>query len=185
MVKIAIRFNITAILAVMLFSCGNPDSVISELSSEDTLSGIIADSVVFYRSDSGIVKVELITPRMVTMESDNPFLEFPLGFVAHFFDGNHNKTTDFQADYGKSYSNGGLIEAWGNVKIENYDRQQVLYADKLYWYQDTKMIHTRSHVKIVTPDREVEADSLVAMEDFSEYTLYSGKALLDVDEEEL
>ncbi len=73
----------------------------------------------------------------------------------------------------------------GNVKIENYDRQQVLYADKLYWYQDTKMIHTRSHVKIVTPDREVEADSLVAMEDFSEYTLYSGKALLDVDEEEL
>ena len=46
------------------------------------------------------------------------------------------------------------------------------------------MLRTRSHCKIVTPDKQIEADSLVATEDFSEYTMYSGSALLDVDEEE-
>ena len=46
------------------------------------------------------------------------------------------------------------------------------------------MLYTRSHVKIVTPDKQIEADSLVAKEDFSEYTMYSGSALLDIDEEE-
>ena len=46
------------------------------------------------------------------------------------------------------------------------------------------MIYTRSHVRIVTPDKQIEADSLDAREDFSEYTMYSGSALLDVDEEE-
>ena len=67
--KIGIIFNITAFLAVMLFSCSNPDAIVQAMGSDDTLSGIIADSVVFYRSDSGVVNLELRTPRMVRMES--------------------------------------------------------------------------------------------------------------------
>lgn len=171
-------------MAVMLFSCSNPDAVIRELASDDTLSGIVADSVVFYRSDSGIVNMELYTPRLVRLEGDRPVMEFPMGFVAYMFDKNHQKTTAFSADYGKNYDGGGLIEALGNVKVENFGIRQVMHSDKLYWYQKDKMIHTRSYVRIVTPDKEIEADSLVAREDFSEYTLYSGRAVLEVDEEE-
>ena len=43
----------------MLFSCANPDAVINEIATDDTLSGIIADSVIFFRSDSGVVKMKL------------------------------------------------------------------------------------------------------------------------------
>ena len=57
--KIGILSNITALVAVMLFSCANPDAVISEMASDDTLSGIIADSITFFRSDSGVVRMEL------------------------------------------------------------------------------------------------------------------------------
>lgn len=184
LIKIGILSNITAFVAVMLFSCSNPDAVILELSSDDTLTGIVADSVVFYRSDSGMVNMELHTPRLVRLEGDQPFMEFPLGFVAYMYDKNHQKTTAFQADYGKNYDDGKLIEAIGNVKVENFGIGQVMYSDKLYWYQKDKMIFTRSHVRIVTPDKDIEADSLAAQEDFSEYTLYSGHAVLEVDEEE-
>ncbi len=168
----------------MLFSCENPYSVINQMGSDDTLSGIFADSVVFFRSDSGIVKMELRTPRMVRMDSDEDVLEFPLGFVARMFDNNHQPTTIFEADYGKNYGKSHLIEALGNVKVENLGSEQVMYSDKLYWYQAEKMLFTRSHVRIVTLDKEIEADSLVAKEDFSEYTMYSGSAVFDVDEEE-
>mgnify|MGYP007022147701 CR=1 FL=1 len=58
-------------MAVMLFSCSNPDAVVMEMGSDDTLSGVIADSVVFYRSDSGFVNLELHTPRMVRVENDD------------------------------------------------------------------------------------------------------------------
>ena len=182
--KIGFRINITAFVAVMLFSCSNPDSVIRELASDDTLSGIIADSVTFYRSDSGIVKVELHAPRLIRMESEDPVLEFPMGFIAYMYDKNHEKTTEFRADYGKSHQKGGLIEAFGNVVVENVGNHQIMYSDKLFWYQEQKMIYTRSHVKIVSPDKQVEADSLVSKEDFSEYTMYYGKADLEVDEQE-
>lgn len=182
-IKIFMKFNITVILAVVLFSCENPISVINEMANDDTLSCIMADSVVFYRSDSGLIQMELRTPRMVRFENEDEIMEFPLGFNMVMFDKNKQKITEFSADYGKNYGRIGLIEAIGNVKVENTDNQQTMYSDKLYWYQKEKMIHTRSHVRIISPDKEIEGDSLVAKEDFSEYTMYSGSALLDVEDE--
>ena len=77
----------------MLFSCANPDAVVQALGSDDTLSGIIADSVVFYRSDSGRVNLELHTPRMVRIESEDELMEFPLGFDVYMYD-KGEKTTE-------------------------------------------------------------------------------------------
>jgi LPS export ABC transporter protein LptC len=170
-------------VAVMLFSCSNPDAIVQAMGSDDTLSGIMADSVVFYRSDSGIVNLELHTPRMIRMETEDDIMEFPLGFDVYMYD-KGEKTTELHADYGKNYGKMRLIEAQGNVIVQNFGSNETMYSDKLFWYQDLKMIYTRSHVKIVTPDKQIEADSLVAREDFSEYTMYSGSALLDVDEED-
>ena len=183
LLKIGIILNITAFVAVMLFSCSNPDAIVQAMGSDDTLSGIIADSVVFYRSDSGIVNLELHTPRMVRMETEDDIMEFPFGFDVYMYD-KGEKTTELHADYGKNYGKMRLIEAQGNVIVQNFGSNETMYSDKLFWYQDLKMIYTRSHVKIVTPDKQIEADSLVAREDFSEYTMYSGSALLDVDEED-
>lgn len=181
---IGIRINITVFMAVMLFSCANPDAVISQMASDDTLSGIIADSVTFYRSDSGRVNIELHAPRLVRMDDQDDVMEFPLGFEVIMFDRQQQPTTQLIAGYGKSFGS-NRIEAEDSVVVRRFgDNAQVMYSDKLFWYQDLKMIYTRSHVRIVTPDKEVEGDSLVATEDFSEYTMYSGSALLDIDEEE-
>ena len=183
-IKIFLKINITVILAVVLFSCENPISVINEMASDDTLSGIMADSVVFYRSDSGRIEMELRTPRMVRYDSKDEIMEFPQGFNMVMYDKHGQIITEFSAEYGKSYGARGLIEAIGNVKVENTDNQQTMFSEKLYWYQNEKVIHTRSHVRIISPDKEIEGDSLVAKEDFSEYTMYSGSALLDVDDED-
>ena len=167
----------------MLFSCENPDALISQIASDDTLSGVVADCVVFHRSDSGIVKMELRTPLLIQTESDEEVMEFPKGFEAFMFDNSHAVITRFRADYGKSYGKSKLLEAIGNVMVEN-PGSQTMFSEKLYWYQAEKMLFTRSKVRIVTPDKQIEADSLMANEDFTEYTLYSGSAVLDVDEEE-
>lgn len=181
--KIGILSNITALVAVMLFSCANPDAVISEMASDDTLSGIIADSITFFRSDSGVVNLEMRAPRLVRMDDQKDMMEFPLGFEVIMFDKLHQPVTQLTAGYGKTI-NGKLIEARDSVVVRRNEDGQVMYSDKLFWYQDQKMIYTRSHVRIVSPDKEVEGDSLVATEDFSEYTIYSGSALLSIDEED-
>ena len=169
---------------MVLFSCGNPTSVIQQLASDDTLSGIVAYDIVFYRSDSGIVQVELRAPVMVQQGSDSSYLEFPEGFHASIFNQYHQIVSEISADYGINYNAEKRVEAEGNVCVENLQKGQKMLSDKLYWYQKDKMIYTRSCVRIVTPDKDIEADSLAAQEDFSEYTLYSGSAVLELEEEE-
>ena len=167
----------------MLFSCGNPTSVIQQMAQDDTLSGIVAYDVVFYRSDSGIVQVELNAPVMVRQGSDTSFLEFPEGFHATIFDRYHRVASEISADYGINHNKEKLVEAIGNVVVENHQRGQKLMSDKLYWYQDTKMIYTRSKVRIIMPDKDISGDSLVSKEDFEEYSMYNGQAAFEVEDE--
>ena len=175
--------NITAFLAVMLFSCGNTTSVIQQLASDDTLSGIVAYDIVFYRSDSGFVQVELTAPMMSRQGSDSSFLEFPQGFQARIFDKNNHVASEISADYGVNHTDVKMVEAIGNVKVENQQKGQSLYSDKLYWYQDTKMIYTRSKVRIVMPDKDITGDSLEAHENFDAYTIYNGMATFEVEDD--
>ena len=167
----------------MLFSCGNPTSVIQQLASDDTLSGIGAYDIVYYRSDSGIVQVELTAPMMAQQEGDSSFLEFPQGFTARIFDNNHRVTSVISADYGINYPELKYVEAIGNVSVENQEKGQSMYADKLFWYQETKMIYTRSKVRIIMPDKDITGDSLEAHENFDAYTIYNGQATLEVEDE--
>ena len=167
----------------MLFSCGNPTSVIQQLASDDTLSGIVAYDIVFYRSDSGIVQVELTAPMMVRQGNDTNYVEFPKGFHASIFDGNHHVNSEISADYGINSAGKKLVEARGNVSVENQRKGQSMYSDKLFWYQDSKMIYTRSKVRIIMPDKDITGDSLVAEENFDEYTIYNGKATFEVEED--
>ena len=166
----------------MLFSCGNPTSVIRQLASDDTLTGIVAYDIVFYRSDSGIVQVELTAPMMVRQGNDSSCLEFPQGFHAVVFDKHHNVASEICADYGIK-TNNNMVEARGNVSVENNRKGQSLYSEKLYWYQDTKRIYTRSAVRIVMPDKDIVGDSLESMENFDEYTIYNGRATFEVEDD--
>ncbi|MCR5014250.1 MAG: LPS export ABC transporter periplasmic protein LptC [Bacteroidales bacterium] len=177
-------YNITAFLAVMLFSCGNPTSVIQQLASDDTLSGIVAYDIVYYRSDSGIVQMELKAPVMVRQGNDTSFLEFPQGFHASIFNNSHRVVSEISADYGIHRSSEKLVLAEGNVVVENHQQGQKLMSDKLYWYQDTKMIYTRSKVRIIMPDKDVMGDSLVSTEGFEEYTIYNGQGTFEVEEDQ-
>lgn len=165
----------------MLFSCGNPTSVIQQLASDDTLSGVVAYDIVFYRSDSGFVQVELTAPMMVQEGNDSSYIEFPRGFHAVVFDKYHNVASEISADYGLK-TNDNTVEALGNVSVENNSKGQRMYSDKLYWYQDSKMIYTRSSVRIVMPDKDIVGDSLVSMENFDEYTIYNGRATFEVED---
>ena len=174
--------NITVFLTVMLFSCGNPTSVIQQLASDDTLSGVVAYDIVFYRSDSGIVQVELKAPMMVRQGDDSSYLEFPQGFQAVVFDKYHNIASEISADYGIHYGDQKLVKAIGNVSVINQHKGQSMYSDKLYWYQDSKIMHTRSAVRIIMPDKDIVGDSLTAKENFDEYTIYNGKASFEVED---
>ena len=169
----------------MLLSCGNPMSVVQQLAADDTSSSIMAKDVVFMRSDSGKMQLILTAPQLLKHNLDSGELEFPLGFNAVMFTEEEDTLTLIRADYGISSNEMTVIEAEGNVEVHNYNSDDKMNSEKLYWNQNTKQLFTRSAVKITMPDKEIYGDSLEAVDDFSEYTIYNGRATLEIEEEEL
>lgn len=169
----------------MLLSCGNPMSVVQQLAADDTSSSIMANDVVFMRSDSGKMQLILTAPQLLKHNLDSGELEFPQGFNAVMFTEKEDTLTLIRADYGISSNEMTVIEAEGNVEVHNYNSDDRMTSEKLYWNQNTKQLFTRSAVKITMPDKEIYGDSLEAVDDFSEYTIYNGRATLEIEEEEL
>lgn len=180
-----LKINIMAFLAMMLISCENNIKKVQSLVMDDTTSAIVADDITFIRSDSGVVLLRLIAPKMLRQEGDSGVLEFPSGFEVDLFNNDRSLKAHMRADYGISMENNTVIHAEGNVEIENFAEQRKMNSDKLFWYQDEKMVYTRSAVKITMPDKVVLGDSLTAADDFSTYIIHHVIATIAVDDDDL
>jgi LPS export ABC transporter protein LptC len=171
------------IAAMMFFSCENPIAVVKELTQEDTLAAITARDVVYIRSDSGEIQMRLTAPRMNRFDGDNPAIEFPEGFMAYFFDSLEVVSSTIKADYGISYEKTRLMLAKSNVEVENYDKQEKLNTETLFWDQNNKTIFTRASVTITSPDRVIYGDSLSASEGFEQRVIHNIRAVIEFEEE--
>jgi LPS export ABC transporter protein LptC len=168
---------------MMFFSCENSLQVIQEITKQDTLADVSADSVTYIRSDSGRVQMKLEAPAMYRYEGTNPSLEFPDGFEAFFFDSAMRITSRIRANYGISYENTKLLEARNDVEVENFETNERLNTESLYWDQRKRLIFTRAFVKITSPDKVIFGDSLVATEGFDKRTIHNMRGTLEIEEE--
>jgi LPS export ABC transporter protein LptC len=168
---------------MMFFSCENSIQVIHEITQRDTLADVSADTITYFRSDSGRVKMRLEAPTMNRYEGNNPSLEFPDGFEAFFYDSVMEITSRIRANYGISYENIKLLEARNDVEVENYETQERLNTESLFWDQRKRIIFTRAFVKITSPDKVIFGDSLVATEGFDQRTIHNMRGTLEIEEE--
>ncbi|HOI32141.1 MAG: LPS export ABC transporter periplasmic protein LptC [Bacteroidales bacterium] len=179
-----IQLNIITVFVVMMFfSCENSIQVIHEITQRDTLADVSADTITYFRSDSGRVKMRLEAPTMNRYEGNNPSLEFPDGFEAFFYDSVMEITSRIRANYGISYENIKLLEARNDVEVENYETQERLNTESLFWDQRKRIIFTRAFVKITSPDKVIFGDSLVATEGFDQRTIHNMRGTLEIEEE--
>lgn len=163
---------------MMLFSCENDLKTVKEFVPIDSIQGLVAYNIDFIRSDSGRVTTELKAPLMNNIEGENGRLEFKKGFFATMFNAGV-ATSTITAKYGVNYINTDLVFARDSVVVTNLETQETLYTEQLFWYRDTHKIRTGTAVTIISPDKEILGDSLVATDGFTTYTLYGIHARID------
>jgi LPS export ABC transporter protein LptC len=180
-----LTYNIMLILfSMMFFSCENSLTIVKEITAEDTLAAVTANDIIYYRSDSGMVFMKLEAPLMLRVEGNDPTIEFPLGFVANFYDSVQQPASLIRAKYGVTHENTQIMIARDSVEVENFQTLEKLQSSTLFWNQKTKRIYTQALVKITSPDKVVYGDSLEAAEDFSTRTIYNIRATIEVEESE-
>ncbi|MEO8252752.1 MAG: LPS export ABC transporter periplasmic protein LptC [Flavobacterium sp.] len=140
-------FLVVLVLAMMLFfGCESNFKKVQKINFKEFTPTGDADNVNLKYTDSGLIKVVLISSKMLDYAAvDFPFTEFPKGIDVTLYD-NKAKTTRVTSNYAISYKATNIIDLQGKVKIVSQDGQ-MLETEQLYFDQKNEWFYTEKKFK--------------------------------------
>ena len=172
------------LLMTMLFACKNDMQEIKSLDFTDTLPDLSARDIEMIFSEYANVQVKLVSPLLVSVQGENPYKEFPEGFVVYFYDSLMNIQSMIKADYGIEHEQKKLMEARFNVIVENLEKDEKLNTEVLFWDQATEKIYTDKFVRITRGEEVITGDGLVSDQTFETIEIKNPKGLIEIGDEE-
>ena len=140
----------TILVVLLIFGCESNFKEVQKSNISDFVPSGEAEKINLKYTDSGRIKVILISPLMKEFGSiDFPFTEFPKGIDVTLYD-NKGKRTFVLADYATSYKLTNLIDLRGNVRIST-ENGQLLETDQLYFDQKNEWFYTEKNFKFTDP----------------------------------
>lgn len=138
-----------------------------------------ADVELFY-SDSAVVRIRLTADRQLEYESGDR--EFPEGVYIEFFDEEEVRSSSIKANQGYFDKKENMYTATGDVVVINYQSDEKLETEVLYWEPNKEEIHTDRYVEITSDDEVLMGEGLVSDESFTTYQILKPKGTFSLSE---
>jgi LPS export ABC transporter protein LptC len=165
----------------MLISCKNNFKEVQNIGIVDSGPLTIAEHINTKYTDSGRLKMNLISPKMLDFSNRAfAFFEFPDGVNLNFFDDNNNKN-NVVADYGLVYNETNLIDLRGNVILTTHNKD-TLFAEQLYYDQKTEWLFTNQPVKFRTKNEIINGNGFDSNRNFTNAEVLETTGVIYIDE---
>ena len=169
-------------LSLFLFSCETDIEQANAVGSTDNAPGETAENIELLYSDSGYVKMKLTAPFLEKYANEqDPHVVFPKGMKTLFYDRTLTVTSRLSAEYGIRYENSQRMEARKNVEVIN-EKGNKLETDHLTYDPADQKLRSDEFVTITTEDEIIYGTGLEANEDFSRYTIFNIKGIINLKE---
>ena len=174
-------FFIFSIFSLLLFSaCENDMEKVKLLSSKGVEPIESSSNIKILYSDSARLQTEITAPEMNHFETENSYLEMPLGLKAIVYDNEGKVKSRISADYGINYTREQKMEVKKNVVVVNEKGEQ-LNTEHLIWDEKSAKLRSDEFVKITTKDEIIFGTGLEANEDFTKYKIFNIKGTLSLN----
>ena len=150
----SLKKSIAALVGfAMLFSCKTNPVKMEALSKELNEPSVSTTEVEWFYTKNGKASFKLNSPEMFRFDGEEAYLEFPIGIELQSFETLGEKDAYLRADYAIQHLKDKLIEAKGNVLLQNVKGEK-LETEYLIWDEAKELIYTDEFVKI-TKDGQV------------------------------
>ncbi len=159
--------------AIAIVSCKDDVETVAVDGAHQLPSMEVRDLDVNY-TEYGKTKVLLKAPLLQRfLFGEEPYSLFPEGFHVQFFSDSTVLESQITAEYALYKEKPAeLWKATGNVVVVNYQKQQKLYTDTLYWDRMSHSIYTSAPVRVETTDGVIKGrDGMVSDEKFVNYEI--------------
>jgi LPS export ABC transporter protein LptC len=159
---------------IVIAACSDGDAAVPPIEDEaNTPTMQIRKFGVAY-TEYGKMKMRLTAPVLARyLMAPEPYSVFPDGFFVEFFTPEEVLESQITADYALYKEK--PVEIWkavGHVVVINYEKQQKLLTDTLYWNRQEHTIYTSAPVNIETKDGTINGKKgMTSDEHFTDYEI--------------
>jgi LPS export ABC transporter protein LptC len=166
---------------LLLCSCVNNPAEVNTLTEKDRGPQQTAHNIEILYSDSAQLKVRVVTPLLQKFSGEDPYILFPNGVKAYFYDENRKVNSSLTAKYAVNRENEKLMEAKKDVQVVN-NKGEKLNTEHLVWDQKNQKLFSSDFVKITTAEEVIYGDGFEANEDFTKYRIKKIKGIINLKE---
>ncbi len=169
----------------LFFSCENDLDRIQTITSFDHLPDAAGRKYEILYSDSFRVKVRILAPEIERYARvEDPYIEFPSGLTAYFYDENLNIEAYIKAKHVIFREKEHLWEAKNNVEGRNLKSGNQINTEHMFWDEKQKMIYSHTQTRIVNEDGTFYGEKgFEAKQDLSWYRLKKSKGVVKFKDE--
>jgi LPS export ABC transporter protein LptC len=170
---------------ICLSSCENEIEKINSLTGNNMLPEVSGRNFEIIYSDSGRIRVRILAPEIVKYsQAEPPYIEFPRGMKAYFYDDSLKIESVIEAGYVKYFEAEKLWEAKNNVESRNLKKGEQLNTEHLFWNQEKKTIYSNTSSRIVTEQGTFYGEKgFESNQDLTKWKLKSSKGTVNVKNE--
>ncbi len=176
-------FFILALLLVVLGSCETDIEKVNLITDKSTLPVETSTGLTILYSDSGRVKVKIITPLLERFDGEKPVTELPKGVRIEFYNDQLQVNSTLTSGYALRRDSEHIMEARNNVIVVN-TKGEKLNTEHLIWNERTAKIYTNEYVKITTADKIIHGNGFEANQDFTNYKIFKIKGTINLEKDE-
>ncbi|MDN5204459.1 LPS export ABC transporter periplasmic protein LptC [Fulvivirgaceae bacterium BMA10] len=135
-------------------------------------------------SDSAVVMVKIVGAKQ--NQFFNGDIEYPEGIFIEFYDKISKKVTStLKANKGFYNKKEDLFRVEEDVEVINFEKNQRLNSEELFWDPKKEEVYTEKFVNIDTGDDIVKGTGLVAKQDFSSWEILKPTGDISIDDGQL
>ena len=169
-------------LAVSFFaSCENDIKTVNQFVVNEKIPNESSKDVEILYSDSGKVKMKLISKKANRFDVEHAYVEFPIGLNMLFYNDSMHVKSTLKADYGIRHQEDGKMEVRKKVEVINVKGEK-LNTEYLIYDEEKNRIYTNEFVTITTKDEVMYGDGLESNRDFTRYKIMNIKGIKNIED---
>ena len=136
-------------------------------------------------SDSSRVRIRILAPEIQRFaRSENPYIDFPLGMTAYFYDDSLEISSIIKAKDVVYFENENLWEAKNDVEARNLENGNQVNTEHMFWDEKKQEIYSHTNSRIVNKDGTFYGEKgFIAKQDLSWYRLIGSRGTVIVRDE--
>lgn len=133
-------------------------------------------------TDSGKAVIRIKSPRKITFKSGDE--EWPEGLNLEIYrkDGKTLQST-FRSNQAEYNGEEDIYRGTGNVVVENFQTEDELNTEELFWDPNKEIFYTEKFVTIVSEGEIHTGNGLTADQNFETYTIHEPSGTLTIEDE--